>query len=165
MTVFTPTGSGTVPIGGYGTNGNGAVAAVSFANGNGLLFGFGIEAISDSTNIGNSDRADFMTHIYAWAGELLGTDPQYPTTLPTKYSLGAAYPNPFNSSTSLPYVLPQSGGYFDVFDVLGRQVSAGELLGGTGRLHWSFDGPSGIYFVNLRWNGGQAAPVKVVLLR
>jgi hypothetical protein len=72
---------------------------------------------------------------------------------PTAYSL-SCYPNPFNSTNTIAFSLPQAGVLsVRVFDVLGREVSVlkdGFVEAGTHRV--TFDGSSlasGIYFVRI----------------
>lgn len=73
----------------------------------------------------------------------------------TKYKLTIAnYPNPFNSSTTLKYHLPESGDVrLSVFDLNGRLVE--ELFSGrqsAGNHHYLWSGgnlPSGVYFISL----------------
>ena len=45
-------------------------------------------------------------------------------TLPGKFALYPAYPNPFNPNTSISYELPTDGMvYLAIYDVMGRKVS------------------------------------------
>jgi len=92
----------------------------------------------------------------------------------TNFSLGAAYPNPFNSRTIIPYELPRAGSvHLAVYDLLGRRIVT--LLdemqpAGAHVLSWNgADGngqalPTGIYFVQMR-SGSFSAVSKIALLR
>jgi hypothetical protein len=165
MTVFNPLGdSRTVGYYGYDTD---YPAIIEFQDGKGLLMGFGMEAISNATNPGNLDRAAFMEYLYAWAGFPTAVPPT-PGTAPTprEWSLGPAYPNPFNPSTRIPYVIPTIlNAEYRIMDILGRTVTSGSLLQNTGEIYWQHDGPSGIYFLRVSWNGGSAPIQKLVLLK
>lgn len=84
----------------------------------------------------------------------LVTDTAPTDVLPTEYSLEANYPNPFNPSTVVPFVLPVAGRVsVSVHDLTGRRVA--ELVHGwksAGRHEVSFDGwrlASGVYVVRL----------------
>ena len=51
--------------------------------------------------------------------------PVVATELPKSYALGANYPNPFNSSTVIPYELPEAAQVkLTIYDILGREVAA-----------------------------------------
>jgi len=165
MAVLNPIGS-SESIAYYGTSFD-YPSIVAFQNGNGLLMGFGIEAISNTTILGNIDRAAFMESIYDWAGNLLSVPPaQSPDLTPVEWSLGPAYPNPFNPSTRIPYVIPSTlNGEYHIVDVLGRTVTTGILSQKAGTIHWKHDGPSGLYFLKVSWDGGSLPPQKLVLLK
>jgi hypothetical protein len=82
-----------------------------------------------------------------------GSD-ERPEQLPQEIRLQAAYPNPFNPSTTIAYDLPKASHIsLRVFDLLGREVVVlkdGLVEAGTHRL--TFDGTSlasGIYFARL----------------
>jgi hypothetical protein len=165
MTVFNPIG-GSRAVAYYGIGADNP-AIIEFQDGKGLLMGFGIEAISDATHPGNLDRAAFMEYLYAWAG-IQSSVPPTPTMTPTplEWSLGPAYPNPFNPSTRIPYTIPTIlNAEYRVVDIMGRTVSTGSLDQKVGSIHWQHDGPSGIYFLRVSWNGGSAPIQKLVLLK
>ena len=94
------------------------------------------------------------------------------TTLPTKFQLEQNYPNPFSSSTVVPYELKeQSDIQITVYDVLGRvvrRITAGAQSIGTHSVLW--DGrssagqkvASGTYFYRLQ-AGGESQTKKMVL--
>ncbi len=77
---------------------------------------------------------------------------------PTEFELRAPYPNPFNPTTRIDFMLPQAGkAQLTVFDVTGREVATlidGEMPAGY---HSAiFDGErlaSGIYFYKLTADG------------
>ena len=164
QTSFIPTGSSS-QVSYYGRLGSGPVSGVSFANGNGLLFGFGMEAISGMS--GSASFADFMDHLYAWAGDLLGDVGNTPVSaLPTRIEIVSAYPNPFNASTTLAYNVPANvQAELIVFDVLGRIVQSMELPTSGHMIQWQPRAASGLYFAQIRWQGGQTEPIKLLQLR
>lgn len=95
--------------------------------------------------------------------------------LPTAYALEPCYPNPFNPSTSIPYVVAEEGGTVDlsVYDALGRTVAT--LVQGVrpaGRYVTSWTGTddaghpvaSGMYVVRMR-AGGYEQAVKVMFVQ
>ena len=102
----------------------------------------------------------------ALAGPLLG--------LPAEAELGDNYPNPFNSSTLIPFALPQAGPVrLEVFNLLGQRVrllADGPRAAGSHRVAW--DGRdergrslrSGVYFYRLK-GAGFAAQRRLLLLR
>ena len=91
-------------------------------------------------------------------------------TLPGGTALGAAYPNPFNPTATVPFHIAQAGAVrLSVYDVLGREVA--RLADGrveAGRHTAVFDAsrlPSGTYFVRLTTADGFAATQRITLLK
>ena len=94
--------------------------------------------------------------------------------VPTRYSLGANYPNPFNPSTTISFTLPTSESVrLSVFDIQGRLVatlvnevySAGrhEVIW-RGQDNSSRPVASGTYFYRLT-TGGFTETKKMLLLK
>ncbi len=90
-------------------------------------------------------------------------------SLPQEFALGAAYPNPFNPSTTLSVNLPETAELtVAVYNVVGQQVA--ELAHGTfnaGSHMLTFDASNlsgGVYFVHASANGWNAVQ-KVVLMK
>ncbi|MFH0882389.1 MAG: T9SS type A sorting domain-containing protein [bacterium] len=120
---------------------------------------------------GNGMREAWVT---IWADS---TDWQWASTpetpgssLPSRFAIESAYPNPFNPTTTITLALPAQGHLsLRVYDLLGRQVAVladGERQ--TGRSRFVFDGrglASGIYFVRAAGPGGAVDTRKVVLLK
>ncbi|MEP0548950.1 MAG: kelch repeat-containing protein [Rhodothermales bacterium] len=114
-------------------------------------------------------------------GNVLGTMERYllsvddeDDTTPTAFDLGAAYPNPFAGTTTLPLRLDRAGAVtLTVYDVRGRQVAVlvdGVLTAGEHRVAW--DGTAddgrrlapGVYVARLTGAVGHAV-TKLTLLR
>ncbi len=106
-------------------------------------------------------------------------DAQGTDLLPLNFTVSQAYPNPFNPSMQIDYVLQQSGEIeVSVFSVTGTQVLV-ERLGRreAGRYTWQWQGldaqrnpvSSGVYYIRLRAEFEGQAPVvqqrKAVLLK
>ncbi len=96
------------------------------------------------------------------------SDPGYPGA--TSVALAPAYPNPFNSSTTIPFVLQRAGTVRMVaFDLLGRQVAvinAGQLNAGDHRVLLNADGfATGLYIVQVEVEGAPVARQRVLLLK
>lgn len=90
-------------------------------------------------------------------------------TLPTRVTLDAAYPNPFNPQTTLRFALPEAGTvHLAVYDLLGREVAL--LVDGVQPTGWqevtwqASDQASGVYLVRLV-SGTQVQTQRVVLLK
>lgn len=90
-------------------------------------------------------------------------------SLPTRYALHGAYPNPFNPSTVLRYDMPSAGLVsVTVYDALGRRVASllnETVPAGSHALTWQASGlGSGSYFVRMK-TGDRVFTQTVVLLR
>ncbi|HOT98535.1 MAG TPA: M4 family metallopeptidase [bacterium] len=94
---------------------------------------------------------------------------------PAGFNLEAAYPNPFNTGTTIRYTLPRSGRiHLAIYDLQGRLVRtlADEVQSaGQHSLNWSgnsADGqalPSGVYFCRMEAEGGFRASQKMVMVK
>lgn len=94
--------------------------------------------------------------------------------LPGTVLLDPAFPNPFNSSTSIGYQLSSPGIVtITVYDIFGRKVTHhNEGFKRAGNYHFAWEGltgqgssaASGVYFVNIS-NGSGSARVKLLLIR
>ncbi|GBE29663.1 LVIVD repeat protein [bacterium BMS3Bbin04] len=92
------------------------------------------------------------------------------TTLPSEYSISAAYPNPFNPSTTISVALPETANLtVTAFNVNGQVVA--ELANGqfsAGSHSLSFDASnlaSGLYFIQAHVPGHMNQVQKVMLVR
>jgi hypothetical protein len=100
-----------------------------------------------------------------------GIDPESPENGPMYFSIGPAYPNPFNPETTIPINLSRSGKVrLAIYDLTGRLVNTlydGHLSAGKYAFKWQPAGwnASGIYFYVFHSSAGQAAFGKLVLLR
>ena len=100
-------------------------------------------------------------------------------SLPEKYALLGAYPNPFNPSTTVKYALPsESDITVSIFNLAGQKVKSFTLFSQPAGFHTVFwDGknnfgnqvPSGLYIVNFsaRSNNAQSfnKSIKIVMLK
>ena len=74
--------------------------------------------------------------------------------IPTAYSVGPAFPNPFNPTTDVRFELPEDTEItLDVFDIAGKKIAtiaSGHFSAGVHTVTWDAgDSPSGIYFYRL----------------
>jgi hypothetical protein len=88
--------------------------------------------------------------------------------IPTEFAITGAYPNPFNSATTISYSLPEAGDVtLSMFDANGRLVetlAAGFSEAGSHTLTLSADGlPSGLYLVKLGNKQGMLTQQLVLL--
>jgi hypothetical protein len=90
--------------------------------------------------------------------------------IPQQYSISAAYPNPFNSATTLHISLPVASELsVEIFNVTGQRVT--KLADGplhAGNHHFTFDASglaSGLYFVRATVPGKMEQVQKVLLVR
>jgi hypothetical protein len=85
------------------------------------------------------------------------------------YALGPVYPNPFNATVTIPFVLPKSAAAtMTLYDLFGRAVAtlaSGSFAAGTHQVTWSSVGVgSGIYFLRLQSDLGTRT-LKIVALK
>ncbi len=102
-------------------------------------------------------------------GDPEASAPDERIVLPAEYSLGQAYPNPFNAQTIIPFALPTAGNIqVAVFDLSGRMVA--ELASGyhaAGNYELKFDATglsTGVYMYRLQTSEFNAYR-KVVLVK
>lgn len=95
--------------------------------------------------------------------------PETTIELPHEYSFAAAYPNPFNPSTTLSFSLPLAAHVeLFLFDVTGRKVgtlASGKYTAGSHIINWNAAHvASGTYFARLR-SGAYSATQKLQLIK
>ena len=114
--------------------------------------------------------SDFSTGLYVFVIDALPTAEETAgSELPSGFALEAAYPNPFNPSTTLRFSLDTEAEIrLVVLDALGREVGlVAEGLYSSGRHEAIFDAgllPSGIYLARLEANG-QIDSQRIALLK
>lgn len=115
----------------------------------------------------------YATRLYVVADSILQvsvpTSVERPREVPAQVVLEPNYPNPFNPTTTIPFVLPAPGHVrVQVVDVLGRRVATLVDEGRpAGRHAVVFDGeglPSGVYLIHLE-AGGQTATQRMLMLK
>lgn len=91
---------------------------------------------------------------------------------PSLFELHQNFPNPFNPSTSIRFVLPVASSVrLTIHDLLGREleriVDADQLSPGSHLYVWETDFPSGVYFVRLDILGSGSPPLirRMILIR
>jgi hypothetical protein len=104
-----------------------------------------------------------------WFPEQLVVSVGQEPTMPTKIELGENYPNPFNPSTQIDYVIPSKMQItLKVYDVLGREVAtlfSGMREAGSYTTTFSADHfASGMYFLRLT-SENQSMTRKMVLMK
>jgi len=103
---------------------------------------------TESPDEGSQANVLKWASVHAW--DNLATKPVH--SIPTQFSL-AAYPNPFNSSVQIEYVLPRASDVrVGVFNTLGQEVATlinERVVAGSHSLNWSPTGASGVYLVRL----------------
>jgi hypothetical protein len=98
-----------------------------------------------------------------------GVVEQNPKQLPLAYTLEQNFPNPFNPTTTISFLIPRSGYVtLRILNLLGEEIStlvAEELHTGTYTIHWNASNyPSGVYFYRLQVDSFSETK-KLLLLR
>jgi hypothetical protein len=124
-------------------------------------------ALSGSFDWSDIDLSDWST---SNGFSQLSADGETAMVIPTSYSLEAAYPNPFNASTTIHVNLPESAELnVAVYNLLGQRVAL--LADGrmnAGRHSFSFDGhylASGVYLIRAIVPGEMDEVQKIALLK
>jgi hypothetical protein len=134
---------------------------------------FGFETLSDSTK-----RDILAERILDWLTMPIDAiDDNEPLAVVNRFELKANYPNPFNPSTTISYLLPIISGDHNVslaiFNQLGQKVRTlvNEMQGpGQHQISWNglddngFHVASGVYFYQLKY-GDYTATRKMLLVR
>ncbi len=90
--------------------------------------------------------------------------------LPPAFTLQANYPNPFNETTAIPFMIAQACEVnLSVYDITGREVAAlltRHVIPGSYTVHWNAAKfGSGVYFTRLVAGTGFVATRKMILLK
>lgn len=149
---------GAEPLLFYHVNGTGGVACAGYRGvfdggtreGGVVTMGFPFETI---VNKGVRDTLMMQVFIYLGAVTPAAVDPWYPM-VPDRYALLQNFPNPFNPSTVIRFVLPAlSRVRLSVFDLLGREVALvldEERAAGEHSITFDAAGlASGVYFYRM----------------
>lgn len=144
-------------------------AGIYFSNGTYqvIYLGFALEAAAGLG--GTTSRSEFIQTALQRFYEVGVSDDNSKITLPMDYFLSQAYPNPFNSTTSMQLSLPiRDNIKLQAIDLRGRTVSVlydGWLNSGTHNFSWSVkDQAAGVYFMRFNWDGGSQSR-RLVLLK
>ncbi len=118
---------------------------------------------------GGTDSGDFELGNGNWFETAEGESGEL-VSAPSEFALNAAYPNPFNPTTTLSVSLPEvSDLTVNVFNIAGQQVATlvdGQMT--AGQHSFVFDGASlssGIYFIHANVSGQLNTTQKVMLAR
>ena len=85
----------------------------------------------------------------------LGADSSANRYIPQRFRLDQPFPNPFNPTTTIEFLIPKSGLVtLTVYDVLGREIETilnQHIQAGHHKVQWNAsDVPSGIYFIRMQ---------------
>ncbi len=116
------------------------------------------------------DAVDFNPSDWSGSALTLASDDEAAVSLPSAYALSAAYPNPFNPSTSFSVSLPESAELtVTVYNIAGQRVATlADGMTSAGQHEYTFDAhglASGLYFVQAVVPGQLNVIRKITLLR
>ncbi|MDZ7372948.1 MAG: M1 family aminopeptidase [candidate division KSB1 bacterium] len=133
---------------------------------------FGLESVRGPYE---DTAAELLQRCLNWLRNPTGVVLERAYTSPARFALYPNRPNPFNPGTTISFELERSERVeVAVFNLLGQKVRTlvqGRLDVGLHTLSWDgrdergIDLPSGVYFVELRTDGGRVARTKAVKLR
>jgi hypothetical protein len=162
----------------YLADGETGLAAINISNPASLVFMQNLNTPGSALGVafynGFTLVADRNMLLVVYYEPYVGIDEINPAA-PTEFEIVNCYPNPFNPSTTVNFMLKRSSPItLDVYDINGRHVANladGFYEAGQHFIEWKASGvPSGIYFISLRAAGdeltnGCAATAKVLLLK
>lgn len=149
---------------------NAGIAGVKYATDTykALTIAFPIESIG---GVARTDLLDsFMERVWNWTG-VPDSAPVVDETSPVEFSVQPVYPNPFNSTVTVPFSVEKTASVrIALYDISGREVQT--LLDGVrsaGNHSVSFNAQqtglsSGIYYVKMT-SGNQVSSQKILYLR
>jgi len=120
--------------------------------------------------------APHTEHLFTASGDyeivdmiVANSNEQISVSTPSMFELEAAYPNPFNPSTTMRLHVPvESHVVVNVYNIMGQQVDVlheGMMQAGPAQLTWNAsDLPSGMYIVSANANG-YVSSQKIMLLK
>ncbi|KAA3600982.1 MAG: T9SS C-terminal target domain-containing protein [Calditrichaeota bacterium] len=162
----------------FGTIGNLAPAIVvrDEPNFKTVLSGFEVGGITITANPGLlTPLSTLLLKIDAWWDPTVGLEDEFNFTSPISYSLKQNFPNPFNPSTQIAFVLPQEENVtVSIFNVKGQLVNTlfdGVAKFGQNKVVWNGTNSkgnsvaSGIYFYKLQTESGYKQTKKMLLLK
>jgi len=131
-----------------------------------VYFGFALEAASGLG--GTTPRVDLIQALLSDMGHA-GVDNHRIGEVPQQFTLSSAYPNPFNSSTTVNVSVPSLTPYeLGVYSIDGRLVSllhSGVSTVGTNKFMWNAgDVSTGVYFIRLNADN-RTLTQKVVMIQ
>ncbi len=116
-----------------------------------IFYAFGMESV------GGAGRTTTLAELLDISLEMLDEEVSVEKATPivTSFALHPAFPNPFNSTTTISFSLPSNVEVsVEVFDLSGRLVEtllSGKTASGEHRIAWRTGSqPSGVYYVQLR---------------
>ena len=134
----------------------------------GVLFGESPVGITFTAGL-TPEQAEFLQMA---ADMTLGVDDNLPNSPPKEIILLGNYPNPFNASTTIPFLVNLPGKVtLRIYNNLGREVwsmadVSWQMSVGEQRVVWNAEGKaSGVYIVRLDMDCGESAVRKAVLLK
>ena len=137
-------------------------------------------AVSEYVEISETFAPVALEQIAGWIGERTGTRitavaMELAATLPGQLALAPNFPNPFNSTTTIRYALPDRGEVdLAIFNAAGQRVATliqGEQSAGFYTVYWNGRGDngrelaSGVYLYRLQARQQQAETRKLLLVR
>jgi subtilisin family serine protease len=147
--------------------GPGMIAYDGGASGKTIGCSFEIGSLTDGSPTTLSELVDSLISFFELVVDV--PDEGGLAGLPSEFALHAAYPNPFNPTTTIAFDLPSTSTVrLDVYNVLGQRVATlvdGELPAGVHEIRWDASSVgSGVYFARIT-TGENTATTKMVLLK
>jgi len=134
-----------------------------------LLFSFPIESISGF--LATHDLDNFMNRIWTWYNRGENSAPPINGDVPIQFRLESAFPNPFNSSMTIPFSLDRAGMVeLNLYDISGRKVTTlVNNFKSIGNYSVNLDGDvvgmsAGVYYLKLT-SGNNTESQKILYLK
>jgi hypothetical protein len=136
-----------------------------------LVAGDNVEFYSDGYDLNaiyGAEHGGLWTNLWV-VDQSIASVKESDAAAPLRFELGVNYPNPFNSSTMIPFTLSRTAEVkVAVYDLSGREVAtlfSGKAAAGRHEVSWTGEGfTSGIYFYAIE-AAGERQVAKMALIR
>lgn len=132
-----------------------------------VYLSFGLEGAGG--NGGTATAGDVIESALRWFDSETGVEIEPEHSVPVRFTLESPYPNPFNGSLTIPFILEKQGRVnLRVYDISGREIFRNMQMFDEGKSIWSLKGvewSTGVYFIELSNESHATESSRIILLK